>query len=171
MSVVMGIFVFIRGMLAARARLAAENLALRQQVAVLKHRNPRPKLRRKDRVFWVWLSRLWADWRGVLILVKPETVVRWHRQGFRLYWRWKSRAGEVGRPRVAREIRELVRRMARENPLWGAPRIGSKLRLLGYQVADSTVAKRPQGRGGAGATRRRGDAGTRRREGARGIAD
>jgi transposase InsO family protein len=140
MSILGVIWAFVRGLLAGRARLAAENLALRQQLAVLKHATPRPKLRPRDRVFWVWLARLWAEWRSVLRIVQPETVIRWHRQGFRLYWRWKSQ-GPVGRPRVEREIRDLIRPMARENPLWGAPRIGAELRFLGYRVADSTVAR------------------------------
>jgi hypothetical protein len=120
------IWAFVRGLLADRARLAAENLALRQQVAILKHTTPRPKLRPRDRVFWVWLARLWADWRSFLLIVQPETVIRWHRQGFRLYWRWKAGTNAVGRPRVEREIRDLIRRMARENPLWGAPRIAAE---------------------------------------------
>ena len=140
MCILMGIFLFLRGLLADRGRLAAENLALRQQVAILKRTNPRPRLRPRDRIFWVWLSNLWTGWRSVLVLVQPETVVRWHRAGFRLYWRWKSKPAPVGRPRLDREIRDLIRRMARENPLWGAPRIRSELELLGYPVADSTVA-------------------------------
>ncbi len=90
--------VFIRGLLADRARLAAENLALRQQVAVLKRTNPRPKLRGRDRIFWVWLARMWAAWRSGLAIVEPATVIRWHRQGFKLYWGWKSKGGAVGRP-------------------------------------------------------------------------
>ena len=81
MSLVTTICVFLRGLVADRGRLAAENLALRQPVAILKQRNPRPKLRRQDRIFWVWLARLWAEWRSALILVKPETIIRWHRQG------------------------------------------------------------------------------------------
>ena len=147
MSILGAICVFVRGLLANRARLAAENLALRQQLAVFKHAQPRPHIRRRDRVFWVWLARLWAGWRSALVLVQPDTVVRWHRQGFRLYWRWKAQAAPVGRPRVEREIRDLIRRMARENPLWGAPRTAAELHFLGYRVADSTVAKYlPRGR-------------------------
>jgi hypothetical protein len=130
MSIPGMLWAFVRGVLAGRARLAAENLALRQQVAILKHATPRPKLRPGDRVFWVWLSRLWVEWRSVLTIVQPETIIRWHRQGFRLYWRWKSGAPPVGRPRVGREIRDLIRRMARENPLWGAPRIPAELHFL-----------------------------------------
>jgi len=88
----------------------------------------------------VWLSRLWFDWRSSLMIVNPETVIRWHREGFRLYWRWKSRS-TPGRPKIAAEIRSLIRRMSRENATWGAPRIHSELQLLGYTVAESTVAK------------------------------
>ncbi|MEX2170788.1 MAG: integrase core domain-containing protein [Pirellulales bacterium] len=121
------------------ASLLAENLALRQQLAVLKREQPRPRLRRRDRIFWVWLSWLWSDWRSALVIVRPETVVGWHRAGFRIYWRLKSR--KSGRPKVLAEVRRLIRRMARENPLWGAPRIQSELKLLGYVLAESTVAK------------------------------
>ncbi|MGB2821632.1 MAG: integrase core domain-containing protein [Phycisphaerae bacterium] len=125
--------------LASRAALAAENLALRQQLAVLQQSVNRPKLRKRDRIFWVWLSKLWSGWRSALAIVQPGTVVRWHRQGFRLYWSRKSRK-KPGRAKVDRTIRDLIRRMCRENPMWGAPRILSELRL-GYDVAESTVAK------------------------------
>jgi putative transposase len=91
-------------------------------------------------LFWVTLSHLWRDWRSILVIVKPETVVKWHRQGFKCYWRWKSRAGRVGRPRIDRDIRDLIKRMSLENPTWGVPRIQAELKLLGYEVAESTVA-------------------------------
>src|SRR3990172_12437455 len=97
------VLVLVRGILARRAALVAETLALRQQVAVLRRSVRRPRLRPGDRIFWVWLSKLWKKWRTCLILVQPETVVAWHRQGFRLYWRWKSRKGKPGRPKVAPE--------------------------------------------------------------------
>ena len=100
----------------------------------------RPKLCKRDRIFWSWLSRLWTGWRSALFIVQPETLVEWHRLGFRLYWRWRS-SSNTGRLTVGREIRALVRRMSRENPTWGAPRILSELLLLGYDVAESTVAK------------------------------
>ena len=132
---------FVRGLLAERAGLALENLALRQQLAVLRQSVKRPRVRGRDRIFWVWLSRLWKHWRGCLVLVQPETVIAWHRKGFRLYWRWKSRSKTPGRPKVEREIRDLIRRMSQENPTWGAPRIQSELTLLGYDVAESTVSK------------------------------
>ena len=140
MSFLKALFLFLRGILVSRAALAAENLALRQQLAVLKQSTPKPRLRWRDRFFWVALSKIWSGWRSALILVQPDTVIRWHRQLFRAFWRWKSR-GPPGRPRVNAELRDLIRQMARENPLWGAPRIRSELRLLGYGVAQSTVAK------------------------------
>ena len=141
MGILSVVSTFLRVLFASRAGLAAENLALRQQLVVLQRSVRRPRLRRRDRVFWVWLSRLWARWRSCLVIVKPETVIRWHRQGFKLVWRWKSRKTRPGRPRVEAEIRRLIRRMSRENPTWGAPRIQSELRLLGHTVAESTVAR------------------------------
>ena len=133
--------VFLRSMLIPKVQLAVENLALRQQLAVFKQSVKRPKIRSRDRVFWVLISKFWCNWQSVLIIVQPETVIRWHRQGFKLYWRWKSRAGKPGRPCIEHEIRDLIRRMSRENPTWGAPRILSELLLLGYEVAEATVAK------------------------------
>jgi transposase InsO family protein len=141
MGVFQAIFLFLRAFLMGRAAAAVENLALRQQVAVYKQSVKRPKLRPRDRFFWVLLSRLWANWRSALAIVQPETVIKWHRQGFKLYWRWKSRSGKPGRPCIERALRDLIRRMSRENPLWGAPRILSELLLLGYHVAEGTVAK------------------------------
>ena len=122
-----------------RASLAAENLALRHQLGVLQRSVKRPRLRQRDRILWVWRSRLWPGWRSCLLIVQPETVVAWHRRGFRLYWRWKSRPRKPGRPQVDTEIRELIRRVSRENPLWGSPRIRDELALLGINVAKSTV--------------------------------
>ncbi len=108
----------LRQFLKSRAALAAENLALRQQIAVLQRSVKRPRLHRRDRIFWVWLSRLWRGWRSSLIVVRPETVLRWHREGFRLYWRWKSRH-RCGRPKLDAEIRVLIRRMSRDDPPLG----------------------------------------------------
>ena len=130
----------LRQLLQSRAALVAENLALRHQIVILQRSVKRPRLHRRDRIFWVWLSRLWRGWRSSLIVVQPETVIRWHRQGFRLYWRWKSRS-RCGRPKLDAEIRALIRRMSRENPTWGRRRIRSELHLLGYEVAELTVAK------------------------------
>jgi hypothetical protein len=132
--------ILLRLLVQSRAALAAENLALRQQVAVLERSVKRPRLRRRDRIFWVWLSRLWRGWQSSLFVVQPETVIRWHRKGFRLYWRWKSRSRR-GRPKLDAEIRALIRRMSRDNPTWGRRRIRSELHLLGYEVAELTVAK------------------------------
>ena len=141
MSAVRIVLALIRGIIADRAELAAENLALRQQLAVLSEKKRRPRLRKRDRIFWAWLSRLWKDWRSVLVIVEPDTVIRWHQQGFRLYWRWKSQSGKVGRPGIDAEIRRLIRRMSRDNPSWGIPRIQSELALLGHIVSETTVSK------------------------------
>ena len=140
MAVVRTIFLFLRVFITNRSTIAAENLVLRHQLGVLQRSVKRPRLRQRDRIFWVWLSRLWAEWRSSLIIVRPETVIRWHRDGFRLYWRWKSRK-KPGRPKIDAEIRSLIRRMSRENVTWGSPRIQSELALLGYTVDQSTVAK------------------------------
>ena len=130
----------IRGILWNRAGIVAENLALRHQLAILHQKSKRPRLRSRDRIFWAWLSRIWSGWRSALLIVRPDTVVRWHRQGFKLYWRWKSRK-KIGRPAIPADIRTLIRRMARENLKWGVPRIQSELALLGLDIAESTVAK------------------------------
>ena len=127
MGILQSSFLFLRAFILGRAAAAVENLALRQQVAVLNHSVKRPKLRPRDRVFWVLLSTCWPNWRSALAILQPETVVRWHRQGFKLYWHWKSRSGKRGRPPVEREIRDLIRQMSRENPTRGAPRIVSEL--------------------------------------------
>jgi hypothetical protein len=141
MGIFASIVVFLRAFILGRAAAAIEILALRQQVAVFKQSVKRPKLRPRDRVFWVLLSRLWPNWRSALAIVQPETVIKWHRMGFKLYWRWKSRPGKPGRPCIERKIRALIRRMSRENPMWGAPRILSELLLLGHDVAEQTVDK------------------------------
>lgn len=122
-----------------RNDLAIGNLALRQQLAMMKAQRPRPRLTDADRLFWVLPSRFWSGWHASLHVVQPETVVRWHRQGFRCYWRWKSR--HRGRPKVDREIRTLIRRMCQANPLWGAPRIHGELLKLGIEVSETTVSK------------------------------
>ncbi len=130
------IYAFVRD----RSELAAENLALRQQLAILEHKSKRPRLRKRDRIFWVCLSRIWTRWHSVLLIVQPNTVVRWHRRGFKLFWRWKSRS-KSGRPRIETEIRQLIHRMSRENTGWGVPRIQSELALLGHVVSEATVRK------------------------------
>ena len=122
-------------------RLEAENLILRQQLAVLRRRSAaRVRLWSIDRLLTVWLYRLYPSLLDAVIIVQPETVIRWHRRGFRAYWHWKSRH-VGGRPRIDSEIRALIRRMSRENPLWGAPRIHGELLMLGIEVAESTVGR------------------------------
>ena len=141
MSIFRTLFQFLRDLCTNRAALMAEDLAVRHQLAVLHRSVKRPKLRKRDRLFWVWLSRHWSAWPSALPLVQPETVVRWHGRGFRLYRRWKSRRRRRGRPQVAREIRDLIRRMSCKNPTLGVPWILSELLLLGHSVAESTVAR------------------------------
>ena len=114
--------VFVR----ARGDTALEILALRQQVAVLKRQRPRPPLNSCDRLFRTTLRRIWPRWADVLLIVKPETVVRWHQASFRLYWRWRSRPRD-GRPRISQELRDLIRRLAKENADWGTPKIHAEL--------------------------------------------
>jgi putative transposase len=141
MILVLGVWAFIRALLVNSAAVSLENVALRHQLAVLERSVGRPRLRRRDRLFWVVLSQLWAGWRASLVIVQPATVLAWHRQGFQLYWHLKSRRRSVGRPPLDLELRTLIRRMARENPTWGRRRIQAELRFLGYEVAELTVAK------------------------------
>ena len=129
----------LRSSIRNQRELALENLALRQQLATLKFRGPRPNLTDSDRMFWIVLSRFWSKWTSVVHIVQPATVIRWHRQGFRYYWRWKSRPR--GRPRINSETRQLVRKMSLANPLWGAPRIHGELLKLGIDISEATVSK------------------------------
>jgi hypothetical protein len=135
------VFTLIRALFRNRSSLALENLALRHQLAVFRQSVKRPKLCRRDRLFWVVLRRYWDGWDASLLLVKPDTVVRWHRQAFKAFWTWKSRRKKRGRPPLSQEVVALIKRMSSENPSWGAPRITSELLLLGYEVRDTTVAK------------------------------
>jgi transposase InsO family protein len=124
----------------SRRDLVLENLALRQQLVILAGRR-HPDIRPVDRVFWVLLRRLWSGWAETLAIVRPDTVVRWHRAGFRIYWNWLSRQGKrSGRPPLPREVRALIRRMATENP-WGAPRIHGELIRLGIDVSERSVSR------------------------------
>jgi putative transposase len=107
----------------------------------MKRQCTRPRLRRADRLFWVWLSGIWPNWRTALRLVRPETVVGWHRQGFRLFWTWVSRREKAGRPGVSRPVRDLIHQMAEANPLWGAPRIHGELLKLGIELSERTVSR------------------------------
>src|SRR5215813_8633105 len=138
----------------SRTDIALEVFALRHQIAVLKRKRPRPRLSPLDRLFWTVLRTTWSRWRAVLVIVKPETVVGWHRAGFRLYWRWKSRPG-CGRRRITPELRALIRRLAQENSGWGAPKIHGELQKLGFVLSERTVARY------LSRTQRRGDAAKR----------
>ena len=132
---------FIAGLFKSRCRLEAENLLLRHQLGIaLRRAPPRLRLRGIDRALLVWMTRLWPSLLGAVVVVKPETVLRWHRAGFKAFWRWKSRSG-AGRPKIDRGLRDLIRRMSTENPTWGASRIHGELLMLGFDVAQSTVSK------------------------------
>ena len=126
----------------SRRHLVLENLALRQQLAVLKRRHPRPRLDLFDKLFWVMAHWFWSTWKEALIVVTPETVVRWHRAGFRFYWRLISRARKpAGRRRLSKEVRDWIFWMVVENPTWGAPRIHGELLMLGFDVSERTISR------------------------------
>jgi hypothetical protein len=126
----------------AQRSLLLENLALRQQLSVLKRRRPRPSLRTFDRLFWVGARRFWSGWKESLLIVTPETVIRWHRAGFRLYWKLVSMATKQGGRRpTPKEVRDLIFRMVVENSTWGAPRIHGELLMLGFDVSERTISR------------------------------
>ena len=128
--------------LGSRKDLILENLALRQQLLSLHTKRPRRRLSAMHKLFWVVLRWHWSGWKAPLILVRPRTVVEWHRAGFRLYWKWLSRARQVGGRRpVSKEVRALIFRMAAENPTWGAPRIHGELLKLGFNLSEPTVSR------------------------------
>ncbi|MFC1764703.1 integrase core domain-containing protein [Planctomycetota bacterium] len=133
------IFELLRLIFRSKQDIVLENLALRQQLAVLQRNIKRPKVNNGDRIFWIWLSRIWIDWQSSLIVVKPATVISWHKKGFKAYWKRKSR--RVGRPNINWELIKLVRKMQKENATWSAQRIQGELTKLGYKVCDNTVAK------------------------------
>src|SRR6516162_8342981 len=123
-----------------RQQLEAELLVLRHQLNVLQQRAPRrPHLRWVDRALFIWLYRRCPRILNAITIIRPETVLRWHRRGFAAYWRWKS-SSAGGRPRIAKEVRDLIRRMSLENPVWGATKIHGELLKLGIQLAQSTVS-------------------------------
>jgi hypothetical protein len=145
------IWVLLRSLLSgcqSRRLLLLENLALRHQLAVLRRQTRQPKLRQADRLLWLTLRRLWPEWQKRLLLCQPQTVIGWHRLGFRLCWRWRSRA-RGGRPTADRKLINLLRQMWSSNPTWGSKRIQAELAKLGIAVSDSTVRKyRPRTRRG-----------------------
>lgn len=134
------LFATIRSALRSREDVALENLALRHQLAVMARSARRPRLGPADRLLWCWLSRRWSRWRSAIYFVQPDTIVRWHRTAWRHYWTWKSRR-PPGRPRLSPEVRELIQRMARDNPRWGSVRIQGELRKLGICVSARSVRR------------------------------
>lgn len=140
-EIVRALWWFLISFLKSRRQLEAEILALRHQVNVLRRSAPRrPRLGSADRILFAWLYRLWPGITDLIVIVQPETVVRWHRRGFKAFWRWKSRCAP-GRPRIPREIRDLIREVSAANRLWGAPRVHGELLKVGVDVAQSTVAR------------------------------
>jgi transposase InsO family protein len=126
----------------SRRNLLLENLALRQQLAVLARKHPQPRVAVHERIFWIVMRRFWSRWKQALLIVQPETVVRWHRAGFKLYWQWLSRKRvRAGRRPTNKELRELIFRTVAENPTWGAPRILGELRMFGFDIAERTVLR------------------------------
>ena len=140
-TILLPLLATLAGLLRSRAVLHLEILALRQQLAMVTHKDRKLRFRRRERLFWIWLYRIWPGCLETLAVFKADTLVRWHRRGFRLYWTWKSRRNRGGRPPVSREVRALIRRLSRENPLWGAPRVHGELQMLGIEIAQTTVAK------------------------------
>ena len=140
-AILHAIGMFVADLFKSRSRLEAENLFLRHQLTIAMRRAPpRLRLRGSDRALLIWMTRLWPNLRGMAQVVQPETILRWHRAGFKVFWRWRSRNG-AGRPKIDRGLRDLIQRMSRENPLWGASRIHGELLMLGFEVAQSTVSK------------------------------
>ncbi len=132
---------FVR-LFGTRRSLWLENVALRQQLVILKRKHPRPRLTAFDKLFWVLARKYWHRWKQNLIVVSPETVVRWHRAGFQMYWSWLSRHQlSFGRKRISKELRELIFKMVAENPTWGAPRIHGELQMLGFDISERTVSR------------------------------
>jgi putative transposase len=142
-AVLAAVFSLVADAFRRRRDLEAELIALRHQVLVLNRKRGRRRvpLRPADRIFWVVLSRLWSGWRKSVVVVRPDTVISWHRRGFRYYWRWKSKARGRGRPKLAREVVAPIQTMHEANPTWGAPRIHGELLKLGFELAESTVSK------------------------------
>jgi len=142
LSLLFGVLKTVRSSFKSRGQLTLENLALRQQLAMLRQSVKRPRVSHADRVFWVLFSKYVDGWRAMLHALHPDTVVRWHRKGFRRYWHWKSRRRHPGRPRIDAALRKLIRQMESANIGWGAPRIHGELRKLGIEGAVKLVVER-----------------------------
>jgi hypothetical protein len=141
LAILRTLWIFVIDSFKPRWRLQVENFFLRHQLGIaLRRAPPRLSLRSRDRALLVWMTRLWPNLLSTAQVVQPETILRWHRAGFRRYWRWKSRK-RAGRPKIDRGLRELIQRISRENPKWGAARIHGELLMLGFEVAQSTVSK------------------------------
>ena len=141
-TLILALLACLRAALMPRAVLALENAALRQQLAIYLRTSKRPRLRTSDRVFWVALRRLWSDWARALVIVKPATVIAWHRTGFRLFWRRRSRSREIGRPPIPREHIAFIRRISGDHPEWGEDKIAEELAAkFGIQHSASTIRR------------------------------
>ena len=140
-ALILAVVTYFRAFFLPRHRLGLEAAALRQQLTVLKRKQPRPRFRHLDRLFWMALRRWWPDWANALFVVQADTVVSWHRLGFRWFWRLRCCSRQRGRPKVSEEIRQLIRRLKSENPSWGAPRIHGELLQLGFQISEPTVSR------------------------------
>src|SRR2546425_3636622 len=132
---------FVILVLSGHRHVALENAALRQQLAVFKRDIKRPRLHRRDRLFWIGLRTIWKKWKSALVIVRPETVISWQRKRFKRYWWRLSQAKGPGRPPMSTEIRKLVRTMAAANVLWGAPRIHGELLKLGFEISERTISR------------------------------
>ena len=141
MSMLTFVITFLASLFKSQRQLVLENLALRQQVTMLRQSVKRPHAAMADKLFWIFYSRYVDSWRQMLCSLHPDTVVRWHRHGFRLYWRWRSRGPKPGRPAIDKALRKLIREMQAINIGWGAPRIHGELLKLGIDVSQATVSK------------------------------
>jgi len=141
MSILRLVVTFFGSLLKYRRQLVLENLALKQQVAMLRQSVKRPRATPADKLFWIFFSRYVDGWRTTLHALHPDTVIRWHRHGFRLYWRWKNRGPKPGRPAIDTALRNLIQEMQAINIGWGAPRIHGELLKLGIEVSQATVSK------------------------------
>ena len=148
LNLLLSLLTLVGSSIKTRLALQLEIMALRHQLSILQRSSheKRPRLRNSDRLLWVWLSHFWSGWRQTLVIVKPKTVIAWHRMGFRLYWRWKSRTRRPGRPAINKDVRELIQQMSQANPLWGAPRIHGELLKLGIDDFDNVKVTRQEGR-------------------------
>ena len=140
-NAILGLFRVILLVLAGSEQIALENLALKQQMAIFQRTVRRPKIRSMDRLFWICLRKMWKDWKSALVIVRPETVLHWHRKRFKHYWSQLSRHKSPGRPRTNGDIRKLVKTLAEANLGWDAPRIHGELLKLGIEISERTVSR------------------------------